>query len=308
MVFQPKNKKTMNLYKIHFENEIKENLKQYILEKFLNENPRLIQPIYKAGSQFVKKIFQPNNTQKLHKIRTLQQQYQSEQNFFIEKLKKKEISREQYAKEIEKLNLKYGMDVNNSKNLINAENALRNKILQNKNITLVQNSPQKDILRFPTQLKNKINISGGAGLNNKGVFDLGNGYVAKAGTGWTDPGIQNLKFMNTVKSPRVMKTVQVKSFRDLKGNETVYLVQQKAIGKSMEKMTKEEIKAIPSNHIKNFENDLQELYSKKIQLDPKRSNFIYDPQKGIQFVDLLGINSSVMTPESVMRNVLRRTN
>ena len=71
MVFQPKNKKTMNLYKIHFENEIKENLKQYILEKFLNENPRLIQPIYNAGSQFVKKIFQPKNTQKLHKIRTL---------------------------------------------------------------------------------------------------------------------------------------------------------------------------------------------------------------------------------------------
>jgi len=89
MIFQPKNKKTMNLYKIHFENEIKENLKQYILEKFLNENPRLIQPIYKTGSQFVKKIFQPKNTQKLHKIRILQQQYKSEQNFFIEKLKKK---------------------------------------------------------------------------------------------------------------------------------------------------------------------------------------------------------------------------
>ena len=134
------------------------------------------------------------------------------------------------------------------------------------------------------------------------------GYVAKVGRGWNDSGIQNLKFMNTIQSPRVMKTVQVKSFLDSKGNETVYLVQQKAIGKSMEKMTKEEIHRIPSNHIKNFENDLQELYNKKVQIDPKRSNFIYDPQKGIQFVDLLGINSSVMRPESVMRNVLRRTN
>jgi len=150
-------------------------------------------------------------------------------------------------------------------------------------------------------MRRGTNISQG-GQNNIGVFDLGDGYVAKVSSfkigGWYDQGIGNLKWKDKIKSPRVMKTVEVKSFIDSKGKEVVYQIQQKAIGKPMDQLTKAELEKIPKIHIENFKKDLEELYRNNIVVDPKVSNFIYDPSKGIQFIDLGGIRKYNKTQDS----------
>ena len=52
-------------------------------------------------------------------------------------------------------------------------------------------------------------------------------------------------------------------------------------------MSVDEIRKIPDIHKKNFEKDLIELKNIGVTVDPsKMNNFIYNPSKGIQLIDL----------------------
>ena len=224
--------------------------------------------------------------------------FKNEESILMKKFIEKNISKEQYISDIKKLHSKYNFTkINdalfNRRYLLNVE----------KNKSIVGNLPQENILKNKYQLGR--NISHG-GSHNLGVFDLGNGYVAKASpSGWRDQGIQNLKWKDKIKSPRVMKTVQVKSFVDSEGKEIVYQVQQKATGIGMDKMTADQIKKIPQKHKLNFENDVRELENAKISIDPsKRSNFVYDPNKGIQFIDLGGVTNIRSNTDDVINAIL----
>jgi hypothetical protein len=96
-----------------------------------------------------------------------------------------------------------------------------------------------------------------------------------------------LNYKDKIKSPRISKTVQVKNMVDKSGKESIYIVQQKSVGRPMSDMSIDEIRKIPDIHRKNFEKDLIELKNIGVTVDPsKMNNFIYDPSKGIQLIDL----------------------
>ena len=104
-----------------------------------------------------------------------------------------------------------------------------------------------------------------------------------------------------------MKTVQVKSFTNANGKEVVYQVQQKATGRSMDKMSVDEIRKIPEIHKQNFIKDVDELESLGGVIDPsKMSNFFYDPAKGIQIIDLGGINTTRTKKDVIIKHVLKK--
>lgn len=67
------------------------------------------------------------------------------------------------------------------------------------------------------------------------------------------------------------------------------IVMDRATGTSGDKLTDEDIDAIPQQHWDNLLKDIRELSSKGIQTDlTKRSNFFYDNSKGFQLLDIDG--------------------
>lgn len=231
--------------------------------------------------------------------------FEAEWMSLMKKLRNKEVNAQQYSNGLEILKKQYGIkDVNHFNNKI-SELKDRKKVSNLKSI--VGNLSQEKILTNPEQLGK--NISAG-GSNNLGVFDLGNGYVAKKSKfGFKDDGIELLKYKDKIKSPRISKTVQVKNMPEADGTQSLYIVQQKAVGKPMSDMSVEEIRKIPQTQIKNFEKDLNELKNLGVTVDPsKMNNFIYNPDKGIQLIDL-NVGNYLSQPgriEHTINHVLRR--
>jgi hypothetical protein len=209
--------------------------------------------------------------------------FESDWKVIIDKFRSKQINATQFTTELNNLKVRYGIkDVNYFNDMISKLNDSK-KVSNLKNIA--GNAPQENILKSPNQLGK--NISAG-GSNNLGVFDLGNGYVAKKTShGFKDDSIVMLNYKDKIKSPRISKTVQVKNMVDKSGKESIYIVQQKSVGRPMSDMSIDEIRKIPDIHRKNFEKDLIELKNIGVTVDPsKMNNFIYDPSKGIQLIDL----------------------
>ena len=279
-----------------------------IVRKLISEQPqkfigqKLVRPVLnlvrgQGGKQISKTA---KLGQEIAYLKNIEKKFNEEIKSLGTKLRNKEINAQQYSSEFNKLQIKYNIEkvrdgIYNRKYQLNVE----------KNKTVVANTSQENIIKSRYEGIPSKNIGQG-GSNNLGVFDLENGYAAKVSTlGWRDPGIQNLKWKNKIKSPRVIKTVEVKSFINSKGQEIVYQVQQKAIGKPMDQLTKAELEKIPKEHLTNFKKDLEELYRNNIFVDPsKKSNFIYDPSKGIQFVDLGGIRKYKHTSAEEILDVL----
>jgi hypothetical protein len=220
--------------------------------------------------------------QEITKLKNIEKKYWEERNLLWNKWRiTKEINWEQCSIEISKLDKKYNIEevrkgIYNRRNQLNVE----------KNKTVVTNTPQENIIKSRYEAIRGKDISQG-GFFNEGIFDLGNGYIAKVSKmGWKDPGIQNLKWKDKIKSPRVMKTVEVKSFIDSQGKEIVYQVQEKGTGKPFSDMKRKELINIPKIHRTNFIDDVRELYRNNVFIDANPQNFLYDPNKGIQFVDL----------------------
>lgn len=216
-------------------------------------------------------------------FKNLNKSFGEEQMVLIKKLKGKEINGQEYVKQLNDLHVKYKMKDSHTFNDYIKELEDIKKSFENKR--LIKDIPQQNILKDKNQLTK--NISGG-GSNNRGVFDLGNGYVAKGSNyGWTNPEIKLLNMKDRIKSPRIMRTVQIKSIPDNAGKDVIYFVQQKAVGTTMDKMSIDQIRRIPKQHIDNFRKDLNELRSIGMTVDPsKMSNFVYDANKGIQLIDL----------------------
>jgi hypothetical protein len=144
----------------------------------------------------------------------------------------------------------------------------------------ILNTPQKNILKNEQQLGK--NISDG-GTNNKGVFELNDNYVARLSAHGYDDASRLLNYNTRIKSPRIMKTQQVKEL-----NGKVFQVQDKAIGKPYTQLSETELKNLPKEHIDNFYKDIAELEKNGLSIDISggKSNIFYDSKKGFQFIDL----------------------
>ena len=231
--------------------------------------------------------------------------FESDWKVIMDKFRSKKINGTQFTTELNNLKRQYGIkDVNYFNDMISKLKDSR-KVSNLKSI--MGNAPQENILKSPNQLGK--NISAG-GSNNLGVFDLGNGYVAKKTShGFKDDSIEMLKYKDKIKSPRISKTVQVKNMTDKSGKESIYIVQQKSVGRPMSDMSVDEIRKIPDIHKKNFEKDLIELKNIGVTVDPsKMNNFIYNPNKGIQLIDL-NVGDYLSMPgklEHTIKHVLKR--
>jgi len=147
------------------------------------------------------------------------------------------------------------------------------------------NVPQQNILKSEEQLGK--NISDG-GTNTRGVFEVGDDHVARLSAWGYDDASLLVKYTDKIKSPRIAKTLQVKEL-----NGKVYQVQEKVAGTPIASLTETELQNIPKEHIDNFWKDKAELDNLGLSIDISggKSNILYDPKKGFQFIDL-GIGES----------------
>ena len=168
----------------------------------------------------------------------------------------------------------------------------------------IAHAPQKNILHSESQLGK--NISDG-GSNTKGVFEVGNDYVARlSNNGWRDHANKLLNYSNRIKSPRTGRTLQVK---ELNGN--VYQVQNKVTGTPVLKLSDKEIQNIPQHHIDNFWKDKAELDNLGLSIDVSggKSNVYYDKIKGFQIIDIgIGASPSKKVVEEVYKAVRAKPN
>jgi len=257
-----------------------------IIRNLINEQPgkiigqKLVRPVLnlvrgQGGKQISKTA---KLGQDIGHLRQIIIRFNREEAILIDRLGQGKINQTQYNSELAKLRSK-------SQKVRDALYKRYEQLNIEKNRMVVANTPQENIIKSRYEAIRGKDIRQG-GINNRGVFDLGNGYVAKiAERGWQDPGIQNVYWKDKIKSPRVMKTVQVKSFIDSEGKEVVYQIQQKATGTPLKNIS---IDDIPEIHRTNFKKDLEELHKNKINIDSNKENFLYDPNKGIQFIDLGG--------------------
>jgi hypothetical protein len=173
----------------------------------------------------------------------------------------------------------------NPNELLESRNVLE-KQLRDYNIKQdIANASQQNILKSENQLGK--NISDG-GSNTKGVFELGDDYVARLSAHGYDNSSRLVNYANKIKSPRIAKTLQVKEI-----NGKVYQVQNKATGTPITQLSEQEFKNIPKEHIDNFWKDKAELDELGLSIDISggKSNILYDPKKGFQIIDL-GIGTS----------------
>jgi len=282
--------KILDNIKTELENKKKIKLKESnlvsFIRKIINEQPgkiigqNLVRPVLnlvrgQGGKQISKKA---KLGQDIGHLRQIIIRINREEAILIDRLGQGKINQTQYNSELAKLRSK-------SQKVRDALYKRYEQLNIEKNRMVVANTPQENIIKSRYEAIGGKDIRQG-GINNRGVFDLGNGYVAKiAERGWQDPGIQNVYWKDKIKSPRVMKTVQVKSFIDSEGKEVVYQIQQKATGTPLKNIS---IDDIPEIHRTNFKKDLEELHKNKINIDSNKENFLYDPNKGIQFIDLGG--------------------
>jgi len=278
-----------------------------IVRKLINEQPgkiigqKLVRPVLNwVRGQGGKQISNVGRyAEKIKYLRNQEKLFLEKEALLMAKLRNKEINAQQFASDYGELLKKYDIE-----NVRNGITKLRQQINIEKNRMVVANTPQENIIKSRYDAIRGKDIRQG-GSNNLGVFELGDGNVAKlSDMGWNDPGIRNLKWKDRIKSPRVMKTVQVRSFINSEGKEVVYQVQQKATGRPMNKLTKTEIEKIPEIHKINFKKDLEELYRNNVFVDPNPENFLYDPNKGIQFIDLGGIQKYKHTSAEKILDVL----
>ena len=112
------------------------------------------------------------------------------------------------------------------------------------------------------------------------------------------------KFVKLVKGKRKTSKEDLERLKDrvadmpnvFPGLETIDLpngsqavVMDKATGKLGNELTEEEINNIPQEHWDDFEQTIRELSNRGVQTDlTKRSNVLYDKDKGFQFIDLEG--------------------
>ena len=163
----------------------------------------------------------------------------------------------------------------------------------------ILNTPQKNILKNEQELGK--NISDG-GTNNKGVFELNDNYVARLSAHGYDDASRLVNYADKLTSPRIMKTHQVKEL-----NGKIYQVQDKATGIPYTKLSEQQLKNLPKNHIDNFYKDIAELEKNGLNIDISggKSNIFYDLKKGFQFIDL-GIGK--MPNIDVIKNVVKFKN
>jgi hypothetical protein len=173
----------------------------------------------------------------------------------------------------------------NPNKLLESRNALEKQLRDNNIKQEIVNTPQQNILKSENQLGK--NISDG-GTNNKGVFELGDNYVARLSAHGYDDSSRLVNYADKIKSPRTGKTLQVK---EIDGK--VYQVQNKATGTPITKLSETDFQNMPKEHIDNFWKDKAELDNLGLSIDISggKSNVFYDPKKGFQIIDL-GIGKS----------------
>jgi hypothetical protein len=157
---------------------------------------------------------------------------------------------------------------------------LEKQLIDHKIKQEIANTPQQNILKSEEQLGKNISV---AGINNKGVFELGDDYVARLSAHGYDDSSLLVKYADKIKSPRIAKTLQIK---EIDGK--VYQVQNKVTGTPVEGLTKAELQNIPEEHINNLFKDKAELEELGLYMDfdNANSNMLYDPKKGFQIFDL----------------------
>ena len=189
-----------------------------------------------------------------------------------------QITAEEYATGAKQLN---------PNELLESRNILE-KELRDYNVKQdIANTPQQNILKFEEQLGKDISDGGS---NTKGVFELGDNYVARLSAHGYDDASRLINYADKIKSPRIAKTLQVKEL-----NGKVYQVQEKVTGIPITKLSETELQNIPKEHIDNFWKDKAELDELGLSIDISggKSNIFYDSEKGFQIIDLgIGTNAT----------------
>jgi hypothetical protein len=243
--------------------------------------PSVLSPLVKMGGRivesakakpvvpFAKKIFELEG-----QIAKLGEQKIANEN--IQKslwadVKAGNLSKEDYVKKVSQLP---------DEAIIEQKQILEKELRQTRVKQDIHNLPQENILQSESQLGKDISDGGS---NTSGVFELGDKYVARKSLHGYDDASRLLKYKNSIKSPRIARTLQVK---DINGK--VYQVQEKITGTPISKLTEAEIKNIPKEHINNFWKDKAELDNLGLNIDISggKSNIFYNPEKGFQIIDL----------------------
>jgi hypothetical protein len=173
----------------------------------------------------------------------------------------------------------------NPNELLESRNVLEKQLKEHNIKQEIANTPQQNILKSENQLGKDISDGGN---NTKGVFELGDDYVARLSAYGYDDSSRLVNYADKIKSPRTAKTLQVK---EIDGK--VYQVQNKVTGTPVPKMSEQELRNVPQEHIDNFWKDKAELDELGLSIDisGSKSNVYYDPKKGFQIIDL-GIGKS----------------
>ncbi len=104
--------------------------------------------------------------------------------------------------------------------------------------------------------------------------------------------------MNWLTTSRVPRIVDVFLYEG-----KTYKIMERSPGKSVEKLSLEEIKNIPQEHYDNYVRDLKELETVGLQVDPsKASNVFYDKETWFHFIDL-GIKESTISMFDNIKNL-----
>jgi len=229
---------------------------------------------FKSEIDWDKALMQEYNAieSKISKLKEQEALYNTNQKKLWQDFKDKKITGEEYKKQIKEIQPWDFFE--------NPIHALEKQLRELKVKQEIINTPQKNILKSESQLGK--NISDG-GTNNKGVFELGDNYVARQSAHGYDDASLLVNYSDKITSPRIMKTHQVKEL-----NGKVFQVQDKATGVPYTQLSKEQLKNIPQNHIDNFYKDIAELEKNKLNIDISggKSNIFYDSEKGFQFIDL----------------------
>lgn len=131
------------------------------------------------------------------------------------------------------------------------------------------------------------NISDGW-TNNKGVYIISDMFVARRAARWYDDASRLILYKDKIISPIIKKTLQIVEL-----NGDVYQVQERAFGKSILQLTKEELDSIPAQHYKDFWHAKHEMDKLWLSIDTSggKSNVLYDSEKWFSIIDL-GIGKS----------------
>lgn len=283
------NYKIIALQMIPKETEIKLSI-QSRMETLLKEYEHLLTKEYTQDNEHKTDLLLL-----LSKIESINTEYTNFQRSLISLFKAKKLSAEEFSRNI---TITYGDDKKElPTRLIWVAYDIKKTLRGIDILEKIKDTKQEDILKNDSDLLDNISLGG---TNSKGVYNiLGHkDYIAKE-INSIDDAVLLINYANSIKSPRIMKTVQY-----IEINNRHFVIQKKASGTNLHSLNSNEIEKITTLQKNNFLADLEELRAIGLNIDisGNKANYFYDPNLGIQIIDLgIGIMCDNETILSTLR-------